>query len=186
MAEIQYEINNVTSALFSSLCLLLVIFWSGYGVLICLLMLPAGLVTLLLSIPAGLVTALGFSLLLLFPPPILPIVEIEVRVIVIIAIWTTVGIVGVTLHPLLRITQWAWGAYEHSHIALEQARDYQQSLHESVEDLDEANVQLTHMNRLAQSLRQIAEDERRAKEQLVAKVSHELRTLRDRSFATSR
>ena len=45
-----------------------------------------------------------------------------------------------------------------------------------MQDLNEANVQLTHMNRLAQSLRQIAEDERRAKEQFVANVSHELRT----------
>lgn len=157
-------------------CLLLIIIWSGYGVLACLLMLPAGLATLLLSIPAGLATAFGFSLLLLFPPYIFPIVNAEVEIIALIGIWSTVGMIGLTLHPLLRITQWAWTGYEQSHDALERARDYQQRLHESVEDLNEANVQLTHMNRLAQSLRQIAEDERRAKEQFVANVSHELRT----------
>jgi signal transduction histidine kinase len=61
-------------------------------------------------------------------------------------------------------------------VLLDQARDYQVRLYETLQELSTANVQLTRLNQMAQSLRQTAEDERRAKEQFVANVSHELRT----------
>ena len=154
----------------------LLILWSGNGLLLCLLMLPVGLGTLLISIPFGLTSAIALSLLLLFPPGALPTIDVEVQIIALIGIWSTIGMIGVTLNPLLRITQWAWTGYERSHEALERTRDYQQQLHETVKDLNDANAQLTRLNRLAQALRQTAEDERRAKEHFVANVSHELRT----------
>ena len=72
--------------------------------------------------------------------------------------------------------EWAWFGYERGRESLEEARTYQQQLHETLEDLTEANAQLMRLNRLAQALRQTADEERRTKEQFVANVSHELRT----------
>jgi CheY-like chemotaxis protein len=45
-----------------------------------------------------------------------------------------------------------------------------------MEDLQSANLQMIRLNRLAQAMRQLAEESRRTKEQFVANVSHELRT----------
>jgi signal transduction histidine kinase/CheY-like chemotaxis protein len=59
---------------------------------------------------------------------------------------------------------------------LEQARDNQVRLYETLDDVASANLQMNRLNSLAQALRQAAEDERAAKEQFVANVSHELRT----------
>jgi len=141
-----------------------------------LLTLPAGLATLLISISAGTLTAAACTALLLFAPATLLPSDPVLRASTVIGIWSSVGLIGLTLRPLLIALQWSWTGYKHSRSLLEQARDYQVQLKQTLADLAEANSQLTRLNQLTQALRRAAEDARSAKEQFVANVSHELRT----------
>lgn len=149
---------------------------SGMTPAVFLLVIPAGLATLAITRWAGVSVAAFCTLYLLAAPPALvPAAPVQ-RVVAILAVWCTVGMILLVLRPLLRATEMMWTGYERSLALLEQSRDYQQRLAETLTDLTAANVQLTHLNQQAQSLRQAAEDERRAKDQFVANVSHELRT----------
>ena len=151
--------------------------WSGLAVVVCLFALPVGLAALLIGVPAGLGLAMALSAAL-FALPALPIpspgISPELRAIALIGTWGTLGMIWLTLNPLLRTVQWAWAGYERNRDLLEHSRDVQVQLHETLEDLTAANTQLIQLNRLTLALRQAAEDERRAKEQFVANVSHEL------------
>jgi signal transduction histidine kinase/CheY-like chemotaxis protein len=155
---------------------LLVVTWCDLVAAVCLLAVPVGLATLAISRAAGVGMAGACTFLLLFAPPTLLPDTSALRTVALMGMWGTVGMIWLTLRPLLAAVQWAWSGYEQSQTLLEQARDYQVQLHETLEDLTAANVQLTRLNQQAQALRQAAEDERRAKEQFVANVSHELRT----------
>jgi signal transduction histidine kinase/CheY-like chemotaxis protein len=149
---------------------------SGMASAIFLLIIPAGLATLAITRRAGVFVAVVCSLYLLAAPPALvPAAPVQ-RALAFLAVWCTVGMILLVLRPLLRATEMMWTGYERSLELLEQSRDYQQRLAETLSDLTDANTQMTQLNRLTQSLRQAAEDERRAKEQFVANVSHELRT----------
>ncbi len=66
--------------------------------------------------------------------------------------------------------------YSENVVLLDEAREKQGMLNELVKERTDANIQLARLNQLANHLRQIAEDERKIKEEFVAKVSHELRT----------
>ena len=90
--------------------------------------------------------------------------------------WGTLGLIWLTLNPLLRTVQWAWAGYERNRDLLEHRATSRCSSTRRLQDLTSANAQLTQLNRLTLALRQAAEEERRAKEQFVANVSHELRT----------
>lgn len=150
--------------------------WSGLAPVICLLALPVGLATLLITRPAGAATAVVCTLwLALAPVTSLP-APLALRLTAGILVWAILGLLWLMLSPLLTAVQWAWSSYEQSYERLEASRAMQVRLHETLEDLTSANQQLMRLNRLAQGLRQLAEDERRAKEEFVAKVSHELRT----------
>lgn len=156
--------------------ILLVVARGGVEQVIWLLMFPAGLAILTISRKAGVATAAGSTLaLLLLPASWLP-VEFSQRMLALIGVWSTLGMIWLALRPLLTSVQWAWTGYERSQTLLEQARDTQVQLKQALQDLEDANVQLTRLNQLAQGMRQAAENERRAKEQFVANVSHELRT----------
>ena len=141
-----------------------------------LLAVPTGLAALAISRRAGLATAGSISLLLLAAPqPFLPDLH-GLRMITGLLVWSTLGMMWLLLRPLLRTTQWAWSGYQSSQSSLEQARDVQVELKQAIEDLNAANAQLVRLNKQAQGLRQVAEEERRTKERFVANVSHELRT----------
>jgi signal transduction histidine kinase/CheY-like chemotaxis protein len=150
--------------------------WAGFETALYLLALPFGLATVLLSRAIGAGLAVLCTLALAFAPPsVLPAAP-TVRTTVAVAIWGVVGLVWLTLRPLLTVVRYAWASYEQSHTLLEQARDYQQRLRETLDDLADANTQLARLHQQAQALRLVAEEERRAKERFVANVSHELRT----------
>ncbi len=172
---------NYTAAAWSLVlgCLvidLLTVAKSGMVSAVYLLVIPAGLATLAVTRRAGVTVAAVCTLYLLAAPAVLvPAAPVE-RVVAVLAVWCTVGMILLVLRPLLRATEMMWTGYERSLALLEQSRDFQQRLAETLSDLTAANTQLTHLNRQAQSLRQAAEDERRSKEQFVANVSHELRT----------
>ncbi len=141
-----------------------------------LLALPVGLATLFVSAPAGAALAVGCTILLSVAPPwLLPADSIS-RWTAGLGLWGTCGLVALTLRPLVAAWEGSWSSYQASRKLLEEARDYQVRLKQTLADLAEANLQLTRLNRLTQSLRQAAEEARRAKEQFVANVSHELRT----------
>ena len=155
---------------------LLVVVWGSVEAAICLLVVPVGLATLTMGSVVGFVTALSCTLLLLFARPALMPVGPVVRAVATMAMWSVVGMICLTLRPLLAAVNWAWSGYEHSRILLEQARDYQVQLQQTLADLTDANLQLARLNRQVDGLRLAAEEARQAKEAFVANVSHELRT----------
>lgn len=91
-------------------------------------------------------------------------------------IWSAVGALVLLYYPLDEFARWSWGHYRRAQTLLDEARDRQVELRQALADLAAANTQLDRLNRLAQGLRERAEDARRAKEQFVANLSHELRT----------
>jgi signal transduction histidine kinase/CheY-like chemotaxis protein len=99
-----------------------------------------------------------------------------VRVLTALGAWGTVGLIWFAMRPMQIAGKLAWSAYKQSQQLTEESRDYHLRLQQTLEDLSTANQQLVHLNRLADGLRQAAEEARRAKEQFVANVSHELRT----------
>ncbi len=155
---------------------LMIVAWGRLSAVAALLAVPAGLAALSISLPAGVAVAVVCSLLLeLVPAPLLA-ASSELRSVALIGVWATLGLIWLTTRPLLTAVQWSWSSYEQSRRLLEQARDAQVRLKQTLTDLADANLELTRLNRLAQGLRQAAEEARRAKEQFVANVSHELRT----------
>ena len=156
--------------------MVLVAAWTGYGAVVCLLVIPAGLATLAIGVPAGVGVAAAGSLLLLLAPQSLVPATTSLRVFSGVAMWGTVAMIWLTSRPLLTAVHWAWSGYEQNSRLLDQSRDFQLQLMQALEDLSQANLQLTRLNQQAHALRQLAEDERRTKEEFVANVSHELRT----------
>lgn len=155
---------------------LLVVAGGNFKPAICLLALPAGLAVLFVSLPEGVLAAIACTLVLLHTRATLLVPDSAMRFAALIMVWGTVGLMWLTLRPFMIVVQWSQTGYEESRKRLEQARDYQLKLKQTLEDLADANQQLTRLNRLAQAMRQAAEDARTAKEQFVANVSHELRT----------
>lgn len=158
-------------------CLLAVwqaVAWGGLSAVVYLFTIPVGLAALTIGMAScGLASVLCTALLL---SPLLRMQDSSLRMVALIGVWSTAGMAWLTLRPLMRSLEWSWAAYEQSRSLLERVRDSQVRLKQTLADLAEANLQLTRLNRLAQGLRQAAEEARRAKEQFVANVSHELRT----------
>jgi signal transduction histidine kinase/DNA-binding response OmpR family regulator len=138
--------------------------------------LPVGLATLAISRLAGAAVAVVNTLVLFIPASPLVGLDTTLRVLALLEMWATLGLIWLTLYPLIQIVSWTWSGYRDSLDLLRESREHQQKLGQVMEDLKSANLQLTRLNRLAQNLRQIAEDERQAKAQFAANVSHELRT----------
>ena len=176
LRRFSYQAAAIALVIVSLLLNLLVILWAGLGWDIILLALPASLATVMLGAPVGAgVAALCSALLLLVAEPVIP-ATWEMRTIALIAMWGTVGMIWLTLRPLLTAVQWAWSGYERNSVLLEHMQDTQVQLKQTLEDLTKANVQLTRLNQLADGLRRVAEEALQTKEQFVANVSHELRT----------
>ena len=140
-----------------------------------LLTVPVLLAAALIGLPAMALVATAGSALLLWVPYTVPSEPITIAALL-LSIWATVGAMVAVYRPVYRVMRWAWQGYERTQQTLEQARRRQVELRQALEDLAQANLQLTRLNVVAQGLRQAAEDARTAKEQFVANVSHELRT----------
>lgn len=150
--------------------------WLGLGALAVLLAVPAALAAILNGMRSGVMATLMCTLLLIvLPPSILPAAD-DLRTLVGVSLWITLGLVWLTSRTWLTTLQWSWNAYEQNSRLLERSQDTQVQLSQTLAELKEANTQLTRLNYLAQGLREAAEASRHAKEQFVANVSHELRT----------
>ncbi|MBI4928568.1 MAG: response regulator [Anaerolineae bacterium] len=171
------------SFVFSSLLIVLVsigavlsTIWFGHIPMAAFLfIIPVGLSTTLFGSVGGLIAAIVCSVLTYYSPA--PQSSIgSFQIMTWIALWAVYGIVWLALRPLLIAVEGVWTLYEQSRSVLRQSQEYQIKLRETLDNLREANTQLTRLNQLTNGLRKIAEDERHAKEQFVANVSHELRT----------
>lgn len=91
-------------------------------------------------------------------------------------IWPTLALLLALYHHLSQLETWTQGYLRLAHNLIREQRDRKAELAQTMEDLVDANHQLTRMNVLAHGLRQAAEQARLAKERFVANVSHELRT----------
>jgi signal transduction histidine kinase/CheY-like chemotaxis protein len=141
-----------------------------------LLILPVPLAAALIGLPAMVLVAAMASAILLWAQPAVAVPDPGFTVTLLLTLWATASAMVAVYRPVYRVMRWAWEGYEQTQHALEQARARQVELREALEDLAQANLQLTRLNVVAQGLRQAAEDARTAKEQFVANVSHELRT----------
>ncbi len=155
---------------------LMLIIWSGLAEAVIFLALPVGLTAVLIGLPGSIATAIACTLMLISGFIVSPVIEPVLRYVSIIHIWGIVWLVWLTSRPLLLARQWFEASYSQSREALEASRDYQFQLRQALDDLTDAHLQLTQLNRLAHDLRRQAEEARRSKEQFVANVSHELRT----------
>jgi len=142
---------------------------------ILLLALPVGIAAVYLGIAAGALAAVVCSVLV-FALRNLGGYESLIINVSLIGMWGMLGVVALRTQPLRTAMQWYAASYEQSRRQLEETRDTQQRLHETLKDLADANVQLTRLNSLARALRSTAEEARKTKERFVANVSHELRT----------
>jgi signal transduction histidine kinase/CheY-like chemotaxis protein len=153
----------------------LVVGWAHINAAIHLITLPVGLAALFVSIGGGSLLATICTLLVAFAPGGLA-PDLASRVAVLTGMWGTVGLIWLTQGPLVTAMQWHRSSYLRNSALLEEARDSHVQLKQTLEDLADANLQLTRLNRLVAGLRQSAEEARRTKEEFVTNVSHELRT----------
>jgi signal transduction histidine kinase/DNA-binding response OmpR family regulator len=152
------------------------VLWGSFGPVVWLLIIPVGLASLAINLRGGTLLAAACTVGLLVTPSDLLAVDSTLRVTACLGLWSMVGMLWLTLRTIFTALDWAWSSHEHSQAALEQARDYQQQLRQTLEDLTFAHTQLTRLNRLVDGYRLAAEEARQAKERFVANVSHELRT----------
>ncbi|HUV90828.1 MAG TPA: ATP-binding protein [Anaerolineae bacterium] len=151
--------------------------WLGMPGSLALAAIPAALAAALISLPAAAVTAVGETTLVWLLPRFAGTgVSPATTATATIAIWAILGVMYVVYRPVHQVAQWSWKYFQQAHTLLEETRDRKAELEQTLNDLADANLQLTRLNILAQGLRQAAEGARTAKEQFVANVSHELRT----------
>jgi signal transduction histidine kinase/CheY-like chemotaxis protein len=91
-------------------------------------------------------------------------------------VWAVLPVAGLLARTFDQVFRWSVAAFDRADAVMREARGRQGELNQAIADLSHANQQLARLNRLAQSLRQAADEARATKEHFVANVSHELRT----------
>ncbi len=90
--------------------------------------------------------------------------------------WTALATVLFLQRSMSVLVATALRSYQQGRVELEAARDRQGELGRALQDLAEANQQMTRLNQLLNTARHQAEEGERVKTEFVANVSHELRT----------
>jgi signal transduction histidine kinase/CheY-like chemotaxis protein len=138
--------------------------------------LASGLTTLVVGFTGSVATALIYTLLVVLAPRVASAVDLTAHWVALVQMWSIIWLLWLGSRPLLTTMEWFHTSYTQNLDLLRQARDNQLQLNQTLQDLADAHSQLTRLNQLAVSMRQLAEDARHTKEQFVANVSHELRT----------
>src|SRR5207244_5016346 len=81
----------------------------------------------------------------------------------VIAIWATYGVMIAVYSPVRNVGQWIEEYYRQSRRLADETLQRREGYERLVKDLAHANLQLTRLNAIAQSMRQIAESARTAK-----------------------
>jgi signal transduction histidine kinase/CheY-like chemotaxis protein len=140
-----------------------------------LVFIPLGLSCFFFGMRSAVYMAVGITATILFGAALDRISWMD-GVIAIIALAVTYAMLYALVHPLSQTSAWVDEYYQKGEAYWKEARDNQEKLFQTLEELTHANEQLQRMNILAQNLRQEAEEARRTKEAFVGNVSHELRT----------
>ncbi|MFH0901812.1 MAG: ATP-binding protein, partial [Pseudomonadota bacterium] len=93
-----------------------------------------------------------------------------------VGLWALVALLALSRSPQRTMVAWAWNGFAQAQATLEQARDRQLQLKQTLEDLALANEETLRLNEMLTLARKAVEEARKAKEEFVANVSHELRT----------
>jgi len=150
--------------------------WIETEATICLLVVPTGLATLLLGSGGGLAATLLLSSVLVFGGDLLGEFSMSSRMIALVTTWVSQGLIWAVLDSASEAISSSSAAYERMRHLLGSARDQRLRLKRTQQDLGQANLELARIADRLKSMREVADDARRAKEQFVANVSHELRT----------
>lgn len=166
---------------FSLLALIFILFLGNYALqlsgLAFLTVLPVILAAGLLRLTvATLVAGIETLLVLLVPRVFNLATDPLLDGLIVLAIWMTWGIVRAVYSHLFRIAEWASDSTQRASALIDQVHAQRIAQAQTLEDLAQANRQLTRLLAQAQALRQAADDARTAKAEFVANVSHELRT----------
>lgn len=154
--------------------LMLARFWCGWSGLLTLLAIPTALAGAMISPAAAVVAALVQSAALtLWLFGTLPAGE---GTMALIAIWAGAGLVAALFHPVYQFAAWSWAHYALGQQLLEEARERQSQLKDTLDALAYANQQLDLANQRLAAMRRTAEEAERSKAAFVANVSHEFRT----------
>lgn len=151
--------------------------WQAARGTLALMAIPTGLAAALVSIPAAAATALGeTALLLLLPKYTAAGVDWAATGVALIGTWAMLGLMYAVYHPILQLSERLEEYSEHALCVLEEARERRAELEQALDDLSNANRQLTLTGERIAALRMIAEEAQRTKTVFLAKVSHEFRT----------
>jgi signal transduction histidine kinase/CheY-like chemotaxis protein len=139
--------------------------------------LPVALATPLVSFGASVFLALAQTVALLLVPTLQPaLADMPTLAVAILATWSALGATYATHRPVHQLLAWVEDYFNRGQHFLEEARDRQAQLEQTLEAFATANRQLALANQRTTALREVAEEAQRAKTAFVANVSHEFRT----------
>lgn len=156
----------------------LIIFWFGIQnpEVLYLLIIPIGLMASMLGLrPSGIIAVIQSIILLLAADRNLLDKTADISL-VLLAIWSMMGITVTIYLPIYRFVHWTQDYYQQSRGKLNEALDQKVFLNQAIDDLAKMSRQLKSANERISSALQVAEEAQLAKSAFVAKVSHEFRT----------
>jgi signal transduction histidine kinase/CheY-like chemotaxis protein len=149
-------------------------FYCGWPGLLTLLILPTALMGAMVTPrAAATLAALETGALLLLRNGAIERAEFTLAI---IAVWAGAVLIVALHYPVQQLALWSWTQFEQGQKSLDEARERQSQLKDTLDALGHANQQLNLANQRMGALRAIAEEAERSKASFVANVSHEFRT----------
>ena len=138
---------------------------------------PVIVATALVTPLAGLLASLLSAAVVLALSRLAPVVAGRPPIALVIGAICVVQIVMLAISwQMQRLSQWVQQHYRMGRDMLQEAQTQRARLHQVLDDLADANIQLQRLNAVAQGMRETAEEALATKARFVANVSHELRT----------
>jgi signal transduction histidine kinase/CheY-like chemotaxis protein len=151
------------------------VYWLQIPGLVYLLVVPIALAAVTLGELASLITAV--LLIALLPTVRFPLLLSAPLLFTALALFAVMaGIIILLRRSARQLAHWAWQHYEQARVLLDEARNRQAELADTLDALAHANRELALTGERLAALRVIAEQAQKAKAAFVANVSHEFRT----------